>query len=78
MDLLDLAMTLNQESGGPKQVLEGIYSLNCSTRQKLYKTKVVHQSCFSGGRSFQKELAMHRLTFDPGQRRVLLLVSDKI
>jgi hypothetical protein len=23
---------------------------------------------------FQKELAMHRLTFDPGQRRVLLLV----
>jgi hypothetical protein len=24
---------------------------------------------------FQKELAMHRLTFDPGQRRVLLLVS---
>jgi hypothetical protein len=22
---------------------------------------------------FQKELAMHRLTFDPGQRRVLLL-----
>ena len=51
MDLLDLAMTLNQESGGPKQVLEGIYSLNCTTRQKLYKTKVVGQSCFSGGRS---------------------------
>jgi hypothetical protein len=24
---------------------------------------------------FQKELAMHRLTFDPGQRRVLLLVD---
>jgi hypothetical protein len=24
---------------------------------------------------FQKELAMYRLTFDPGQRRVLLLVS---
>jgi hypothetical protein len=24
---------------------------------------------------FQKELAMHRLTFDPGQRRVLLLVT---
>jgi hypothetical protein len=23
---------------------------------------------------FQKELPMHRLTFDPGQRRVLLLV----
>ncbi len=23
---------------------------------------------------FQKELAMHGLTFDPGQRRVLLLV----
>jgi hypothetical protein len=23
---------------------------------------------------FQKELAMHRLIFDPGQRRVLLLV----
>jgi len=46
MDLLDLAMTLNQESGGgPKQVLEGIYSLNCTTRQKLYKTKVVGQSC---------------------------------
>jgi hypothetical protein len=27
---------------------------------------------------FQKELAIHRLTFDPGQRRVLLLVSYKI
>jgi hypothetical protein len=27
---------------------------------------------------FQKELAMHRLTFDPGQRRVLLLVYYKI
>jgi hypothetical protein len=26
---------------------------------------------------FQKELAMHRLTFDPGQRRVLLLVIIK-
>jgi hypothetical protein len=26
---------------------------------------------------FQKELAMHRLTFDPGQRRVLLLVHNK-
>ncbi len=26
---------------------------------------------------FQKELAMHRLTFDPGQRRVLLLVYYK-
>jgi hypothetical protein len=25
---------------------------------------------------FQKELAMHRLTFDPGQRRVLLLVMN--
>jgi len=25
---------------------------------------------------FQKELAMHGLTFDPGQRRVLLLVDD--
>jgi len=24
---------------------------------------------------FQKELAMHGLTFDPGQRRVLLLVN---
>jgi hypothetical protein len=27
---------------------------------------------------FQKELAMHRLTFDPGQRRVLLLVYHKL
>jgi hypothetical protein len=27
---------------------------------------------------FQKELAMHRLTFDPGQRRVLLLVKYKV
>ncbi len=27
---------------------------------------------------FQKELVMHRLTFDPGQRRVLLLVVNKI
>jgi hypothetical protein len=26
---------------------------------------------------FQKELAMHRLTFDPGQRQVLLLVYHK-
>jgi hypothetical protein len=26
---------------------------------------------------FQKELAMHGLTFDPGQRRVLLLVNTK-
>jgi hypothetical protein len=26
---------------------------------------------------FQKELAMHRLTFDPGQRQVLLLVFNK-
>jgi hypothetical protein len=26
---------------------------------------------------FQKELAMHRLTFDPGQRQVLVLVNDK-
>ncbi len=51
MDLLDLAMTLNQESGGPKQVLVGIYSLNCTTRKKLYKTKVVGKVCFSGGRS---------------------------
>jgi hypothetical protein len=24
---------------------------------------------------FQKELAMHRLTFDPGQRQVLLLAN---
>ncbi len=28
-------------SGGPKQGLETIYSLNCETRQKVYKTKVV-------------------------------------
>jgi hypothetical protein len=27
---------------------------------------------------FHKELAMHRLTFDPGQRRVLLLVINII
>jgi len=27
---------------------------------------------------FQKELALHRLTFDPGQRRVLLLVLYKM
>jgi len=27
---------------------------------------------------FQKELAMHRLTFDPGQCRVLLLVKYKM
>jgi hypothetical protein len=27
---------------------------------------------------FQKELAMHRLTFDPRQRRVLLLVVHKV
>jgi hypothetical protein len=27
---------------------------------------------------FQKELAMHRLIFDPGQCRVLLLVQNKI
>ncbi len=27
---------------------------------------------------FQKELAMHGLTFDPGQRRVLLLVKTKL
>ncbi len=26
---------------------------------------------------FQEELAIHRLTFDPGQRRVLLLVYNK-
>jgi hypothetical protein len=26
---------------------------------------------------FQKELAMHGLTFDPGQHRVLLLVYNK-
>ena len=26
---------------------------------------------------FQKELAMHGLTFDPGQRQVLLLVCNK-
>ncbi len=28
-------------SGGPKQGLQSIYSLNCETRQKFYKTKVV-------------------------------------
>ncbi len=50
MDLLDLAMTLNQESGGPKQVLEGIYSLNRETRQKFYKTKVVGKVYISWNR----------------------------
>jgi hypothetical protein len=34
--------------GGPKQGLESIYSLNCETRQKFYKTKVVGKVCFSG------------------------------
>jgi hypothetical protein len=27
-------------------------------------------------KAFQKEFDMHRLTFDPGQRRVLLLVIN--
>ncbi len=35
--------------GGPKQGLEKIYSLNCDTRQKFHKTKVVGKVCFSGG-----------------------------
>ncbi len=36
-DLLDLALTLNQGSGGPKQGQEKIYSLNRDTRQKFQK-----------------------------------------
>jgi len=32
LDLLDLALTQNQGSAGPKQGLECIYSLNCATR----------------------------------------------
>ena len=50
LDLLDLALTLNQGSGGPKQGLEKIYSLNRDTRQKFHKTKVVGKICFSGGK----------------------------
>ena len=52
LDLLDLALTINQGSRGPKQGLECIYSLNYATRQKLYKTKVVGKICFSGSRSY--------------------------
>ncbi len=37
--------------GGPKQGLGCIYSFNCETRQKFYKTKVVGKICFSGGGS---------------------------
>ena len=36
--------------GGPKQGLERIYSLNRETRQKFYKTKVVGNDHFRGGR----------------------------
>ncbi len=50
--LLDLALTINQGLGGPKQSLEKIYSLNCDTRQKFHKTKVVRKVCFRGGRSY--------------------------
>ena len=46
LDLLDLAQTQNQGSGGPKQ------GLNCSTRWKLYKTKVVGKVGFSGSRGY--------------------------
>jgi len=38
--------------GGPKQGLEGFYSLNLETRKKIYKTKVVEKVCFSGGGSY--------------------------
>ncbi len=38
--------------GGDKQGLEIIYSLNCETRQKIYKTKVVGKVCFSGCGSY--------------------------
>jgi hypothetical protein len=40
-------------------------------------TAVAEQGVWGGWLSkkpFQKELAMHRLTFHPGQRQVLLLV----
>ena len=36
----------------PKQGLGCIYSLNCATRWKLYKTKVVGKVCFSGSRAY--------------------------
>ncbi len=49
LDLLELALTLNQGSGGPKQGLERIYSLNRETRQNFYKTEVVVKIYFSGG-----------------------------
>jgi hypothetical protein len=52
LELLDLALTLNQGLGGPKQGLESIYSLNRETRQNFYKIKVVGKICFSGGRSY--------------------------
>ena len=35
---------------GPKQGLESIFGLNCETKQKIYKTKVVGKVCFIGGR----------------------------
>jgi len=37
---------------GPKQGLGYIYSLNCATRRKFYKTKVVGKVYFSWGRSY--------------------------
>jgi hypothetical protein len=39
-------------SGGPKQGLESIYSLNRETRKKNYLTKVVGKVCFSWGGSY--------------------------
>ena len=44
LNLLDLALTLNQGLGD-------IHSLNRETRQKFYKTKVVGKDHFSGGGS---------------------------
>jgi hypothetical protein len=53
MDLLDLAMTLNQESGGgPKQVLGGIYSLNCTTRQKMSLLGIFEADLWVKGKKF--------------------------
>jgi hypothetical protein len=62
-----------QGQGGPKQGLGCMYSLNHATRQKFYKTKVVGQVSFSGGRS---HLSAHNLDLEgPGPHVLLKLWS---
>ena len=56
------------------------FKINCQECKNCINARYSCSTVGCGGwlskKPFQKELAMHGLTFDPGQRRVLLLVLN--